>query len=356
MKTINFKSVLVTLAVLLMSLQGFSITYTGIRIDVSGATSSDQMWVFAVPGTTRGFDNGWDGYKMTGTVATQMYAVEAVGNFQVDAVPDMNNTYIAFQAGSDTQYKLTFTNQALSPTYTALYLVDSVANQTVNVFTTGSTYTFTATNATPVKRFKLIASTVIPATVTASVSSLIDFTYVQAAGPSTVQTLTVSGANLTGNLVVTPPADYEISLTSNTGFTASAISLAPTSGAVASTNVYVRLKSGLTAGSYSENIALTAPNVTAVNVALTGCVTVPPPVVVLHKITITNSAKTVTVKNTDSSKGTLTIYLASTGKLQKTYNFNANSTTSFSTGLKAGTYVAKGVTSTDNVSTTIIIQ
>jgi hypothetical protein len=355
MKTTNFKSMLVTLAVLLFSLQGFSITYyAGTRIDLTGATSSDQMWVFGVPGTTRGFDNGWDGYKMTGTVATQIYAVEAAGNFQVDAVPDMNNTYIAFQAGTDTQYTMTFVNQALSPTYTSLYLVDSVANKTVNIFTSGTTYTFTATNTTPVRRFKLLASSAIPPTCTSSASSLTDFSYLQDAGPSAEKSFTLSAANLTSNLVVTAPTDYEISLTSGSGFSSSPLSIAPVSGTVNPINVFARLKSGLAAGTYSENISVTSTNVTTIDVALTGSVTVPPPVV--HKITISNAGKIVTVKNADTVKGTLTIYLASTGKLQKTYSFNAKSTTSFSTGLKAGTYVAKGVTSTDNVSTTIIIQ
>ena len=244
MKTTNLKSLLVTVALLLISLQGFSQNYPGLRIDVVGATSSDQMWVFYDPICTRGFDNGYDGYKMTGTAATQIYAAEAAGNFQVDAIPDFNKTYIAFKAGSDTQYTMTFISEYFSTTYTGLSLVDSIANNTVNIFTSGATYTFTATNtAVAVKRFKLVAT-------------------------------------------VTPPP--------------------------------------------------------------------PPPVV--HKITITNAAKIVTVKNTDSSTGILSIYLASTGKIQKTYSFNANSTTSFSTGLKAGTYLVTGVTPTDNVSLTMIIH
>ena len=350
----KIRPVLVTLAVIFISLQAFSQTYTGIRIDVVGATTSDQMWVFATPGTTRGFDNGWDGYKMTGTVATQIYAVEAAGNFQVDAVPDMNDTYIAFQAGYDTQYTITVTAQALSAYYTGLYLIDSITNAKVDIYNTGSKYTFTATNSTPVRRFKLMAVTTPPPTNTSSASSLTGFTYVLGTGSSAVQAFAVTGANLTGNIVVTPPADYEISLASTTGFTSSAISIAPISGTVAATNLYVRLKSGLAVNTYSENLSITAPNVATNNVTLTGTVTAPP--VVVHKITITNSAKTVTVKNTDKVKGTLSIYLASTGKLQKTYSFNANSTTSFSTGLKAGTYIATGVTATDNVSTTIIIQ
>ena len=337
---------------MMLSFQSFSQNYPGLRIDVVGATSSDQMWVFYEPTCTRGFDNGWDGYKMTGTVAMQIYAAEATGNFQVDAVPDMNNTYIAFQAGSDTQYTMTIVSQYLSPTYSSLYLIDSVANQTVNIFTSGTTYTFTATNTTPVKRFKLLATAYIPPTTSTSVSSLSGFTYVQGSGPSSEKTVAVSGANLTGNLVVTPPADYEISLTSGTGFSSSAVSLTPTSGSVASTNIYVRLKSGLTANSYSENLSVSAANVTTKTVSLSGTVTAVP---VVHKITITSTGKIVKVVNTDTSRGTLSLYLASTGVLKKTYSFNANSTTSFSTGL-TGTYIAKGVTSTDNVTVTLILQ
>ncbi len=354
MKTITNKirPVLVILTLMLLSLQAFSQNYPAVRIDVVGATSSDQMWVFQVPGTTRGFDNGWDGYKMTGTVAMQIYAAEAAGNFQVDGVPDMNNTYIAFQAGSDTQYTMTFVNQYLSTVFTGLSLVDSVDNKTVDIFTSGSTYTFTATNTTAIRRFKLVTKVTIPPTTTTSVSSLSGFTYVQGSGPSSEKVVTVSGANLTGNLAVTPPTNYEISLTSGTGYTSSAISIAPTSGTVAITNIYVRLKSGLTANTYSENMTVTAANVAAQTVALSGSVTAAP---IVHKITITNSAKTVTVKNANTIKGTLTIYLASTGVLQKTYSFNANSTTSFNTGLKAGTYIVKGVAGSDTVSVTIVI-
>ena len=353
MKTTILKSQLVTVGLLLISLQAFTLTYTGIRIDVQGATSSDQMWVFAIPGTTRGFDNGWDGTKITGMVATQLYAVEASGNYQVDAVPDMNNTYIAFQAGADTEYTLTFTCDALATYYTGLSLVDSVANKTVDVYTTGTKYTFKGTNTTPVRRFKLVTKTALPATSTSSVSSLTGFTYVQGIGPSAEQTVAVSGANLTTNLAVTPSTNYEISLNSGSGFS-SVLFLAPTNGTVAPTNIYVRLKSGLVASTYSENLYVSTTNVSTINIALNGSVTVPPPVV--HKITITNSAKTVTVKNTDISKGTLSIYLASTGVLQKTFSFNANSSTNINTGLKAGTYIATGVTNNDKVSVSIIIK
>ena len=161
MKTITLKPLVVTIALFVFMLQGFS-QITGTKIDVQGAYYSDQMWVFSVPTCTRYFDNGWDGYKMLGTTsAPQIYAIEPDGNYQVDAIPNFNNTVIGFIAGTDVTYTMTFTNQYFSPTYTNLYLIDSVANKKIDIYTSGTKYTFTATNRTPVKRFKLVTEAVV---------------------------------------------------------------------------------------------------------------------------------------------------------------------------------------------------
>jgi hypothetical protein len=161
MKTSTLKSMLAIVVVLLISTQAFAQTYTSTRIDVRGSRYSDQVWVFATSGTTRGFDNGYDAGKMfgTSTLLPQIFGWEEAGFFQIDAVPDMNNTYIGFKAGEDTTYTFTFNNEYLNLKYTQLFLVDSVANKTVDVYTTGTTYTFNVQpTATPVKRFKLITS------------------------------------------------------------------------------------------------------------------------------------------------------------------------------------------------------
>ena len=69
-------------------------------IDVRGKYSGDKMWIFSKDGATRNFDNGSDGFKISGSaLAPQIYAVENDGIYQIDAVADMNNTNIAFQAG-----------------------------------------------------------------------------------------------------------------------------------------------------------------------------------------------------------------------------------------------------------------
>lgn len=128
------------------------------RIDLAGTTYSDRMWLFTDTGCTRYFDNGWDGAKIQGSAMTpQIFAVEPDGNYQVDAVDNINNTLLGFQAGEDVEYTLTFTHQNLKAGYTAMYLIDLVENRTVDITESGSMYAFVAVS-TPesVNRFKIV--------------------------------------------------------------------------------------------------------------------------------------------------------------------------------------------------------
>lgn len=100
--------------------------------------------------------------------------------------------------------------------------------------------------------------------------------------PSAIQTYTIAGANLTGNITVTPPANYQVSSNGGTTWSSSAITLTPTSGTVATTTISVRLNASA-AGTYSGNIANATTGATTVNVAVTGT-TVPAP-----SITVTGS-------------------------------------------------------------------
>lgn len=128
------------------------------RIDVKGTHFSDRMWIFTEPGCTHGFDNGWDGEKIMGSLLTpQLFAMEADGDYQVDAVNDMNNTRIGFQTGEDSDYTLTFTHSNITSKYDCIYLIDSVENKIVDITESGSTYTFFADPApTAIPRFNII--------------------------------------------------------------------------------------------------------------------------------------------------------------------------------------------------------
>ncbi|MCO5258191.1 MAG: chitobiase/beta-hexosaminidase C-terminal domain-containing protein [Lentimicrobium sp.] len=108
-------------------------------------------------------------------------------------------------------------------------------------------------------------------------ATLSGFSYVQGNGPSAEQTFVVSGENLTAGIIITASADYEISLTSGTGYT-SPLSLTPIAGSVGETTIYVRLKAGLTAGDYNDEIiSLTSTGASGQSVTCSGTVSPPPP-------------------------------------------------------------------------------
>jgi len=140
-------------------------------IDVKGSRFSDRMWIFTEAGCTHSFDNGWDGEKMIGSgLAPQLYAMEADGDYQVNSVDDINNSYLGFQAGEDSLYTLTFTHQNPGLKYGNIYLQDSVSQQTVDITQSGSTYSFRALPTdTIIKRFKIITTPDISTGVTAPV-------------------------------------------------------------------------------------------------------------------------------------------------------------------------------------------
>ncbi len=109
-----------------------------------------------------------------------------------------------------------------------------------------------------------------------SPASLSGFTYVSGNGPSANQTFTVSGLNLTNNISIAAPADYEISLNGTTF--SSPLTLIPSGGTVAETMVYVRLIAGLAIASYNgEVIDITSTGATPLTVTCNGSVTAPLP-------------------------------------------------------------------------------
>jgi hypothetical protein len=88
--------------------------------------------------------------------------------------------------------------------------------------------------------------------------------------PSLEQSFTVSGQDLTSNISLSAPTDYEISTTSGSGFSSS-LTLTPSGGTVSSTSIYVRLRSGLSAGSYNgEAITISTTGISDQTVTLSG--------------------------------------------------------------------------------------
>ena len=98
--------------------------------------------------------------------------------------------------------------------------------------------------------------------------------------PSATQNYSVSGANLTNDIVIAAPTDFEVSTTAGSGF-GSGVTLTPTAGTVAPTTIYVRLNSA-TVGTPSGTISHTSTGATTQNVPVSG--TVSPERVVLDAV------------------------------------------------------------------------
>jgi hypothetical protein len=127
-------------------------------ISLKGEHYGDRMWLINEPGTTRDFDDGWDGYKLSGAVGTpKLFAMEESGNYQVSTSDDLNNTYLGFQAGIDLEDTLTFKNENIELKYDGVYLVDLIENKVINIVKSGTQYIFkTESTPAPVKRFKIV--------------------------------------------------------------------------------------------------------------------------------------------------------------------------------------------------------
>lgn len=162
--------------------------------------------------------------------------------------------------------------------------------------TLGTLGTNTRTSATTPTGASTTAVCIIP-TITVSSTSLSSLSYCDGLGPSTSQSYTVSGINLTDNIVLTASINYEIS--SGSGYT-NTLTLTQSGGNVSTTTIYVRLKSGLSVASYnSEIISHTSTGATTKNVTCSGSVNARPTTAVL--------AGTATICNATATNLTVTI-------------------------------------------------
>jgi hypothetical protein len=92
--------------------------------------------------------------------------------------------------------------------------------------------------------------------------------------PSAEQSFTVSGYNLTNDIVITPPTGYQISTSTGGSFSpTNPITLTQSSGTVATTTIYARFNPTALVDQVGGNIAITSTGATTQNVAVSGEVT-----------------------------------------------------------------------------------
>ena len=104
-------------------------------------------------------------------------------------------------------------------------------------------------------------------TLTAAPGGLSLFTYAKTGwttqGAPNTLSFNISGVDLTNNVVLTSPTNYQISLSPTSGFTTT-ITLSPVTTILSTTTVYVRLKTGLAVQSYNENISITSTGASSI--------------------------------------------------------------------------------------------
>lgn len=128
-------------------------------MDVIGGSSADRAWIFSRPGTTYGFDSGWDGRKIGDENSTQLYvSASDQSKLQVATVPSMDKVIVGFVPTEDGTYTLEF---ALSKEAGngQIYLNDLLTGKKQQIISGGS-YTFKATKGEAANRFTLSSTAV----------------------------------------------------------------------------------------------------------------------------------------------------------------------------------------------------
>jgi pectin methylesterase-like acyl-CoA thioesterase len=165
-------------------------------------------------------------------------------------------------------------NNQNSGTFNYAFAVAGATGITLNAGETLTVRLYFSCGSSSVGRYGLLKHVQAKGEVTAIAPSLSATgtlnAFTQSLGsPSSVQTYSLTGSNLAGNVTVTPPANYEVSADGVTWFTTSSpLVITPVSGSISST-ISVRLNAAAT-GSYSGNITNATSGASTVNVAVTG--------------------------------------------------------------------------------------
>jgi hypothetical protein len=129
----------------------------------------------------------------------------------------------------------------------------------------------TSTSATSVNLSipNSIVSTLVTPILTVSTTSLTSFANTAAGASSAASSFTVSGINLLSDITVTAPTNFQVSLSSSTGF-GSSVSLTPDgSGTVAATSIFA-IYAPTGSGNYSDNVTVSTSSISNQTVGVSG--------------------------------------------------------------------------------------
>jgi len=117
-------------------------------LSATGASFGDRVHLLSRGDFSEEYTDGWDGRKIDGDAnAPRLAVVKESGEMSVAAVETADEHYLSFRAGADTVYTFGFEYEG-----EPIYLYDQLTGE-ATLIQTGNTYTFEATNKTPLQRF-----------------------------------------------------------------------------------------------------------------------------------------------------------------------------------------------------------
>ena len=237
--------------------------------DVLSGTASCKLVTYQGSAELTNLKTTTEGLTVTagGTLTEQSIAISTLGGVNTGALLHFDALTYNGTAFVDAN------NNTIEP-YTQLYSGYTLeTNKIYNVTGIYKQYTTSTTDKKQIlpRNAADIVEVVATPTLTVSTTSLTAFTYTESNGPSTAQNFTVSGSDLTADVTVTAPTNFEVCDTEN-GTYSSSMSITA-SGTLAETTVYVRMAAGLSANTYSGDLTVASTDATSQTVALSGEVT-----------------------------------------------------------------------------------
>ena len=186
-----------------------------VRMQVGSQNSgADRMYVIQYKEGTRGFDNGYDAKNILADGLANIYTSEQDGQMEISVSDNIDETYIGFVSGNDSEYTLRFTSVVGE-----LYLKD-LETETVMAVMDGEEYTFHAEpNSVNDRRFLLLDHMPEQGGVSTSVDNLScikawiadNVVYVTNAPiNANLVVYTMSGVVVTSSVITTPYATIDL--------------------------------------------------------------------------------------------------------------------------------------------------
>lgn len=259
-------------------------TATGVTIDLSGESfqgisSAITFRIYGWGASGSGGTFSLNTFEFNGAIVEAVSAVEptvltgTAGSITPSGATITGSDVTADGGGAITERGVVFASTT-APTIAGGKVVVSGTTGSFNADITGlssETQYFVrafATNSAGTSYGGEIDFTTTAATglIEASVASLSAFSSTYGT-ESASQNFSVTGEDLTGDITVTAPTGFQVSLTEGSGYAASVI-LSPTAGDLASTAVYVRIPASATPATLSGDVVLSGGGAEAVNVTI----------------------------------------------------------------------------------------